>query len=81
MTNEISNSDYQRSVTHFVYFCMNYNSSFIKIFDEHLQRKFNQCYNKYGANAVMVRFFLELDENNRQKLLDYVKETYTGYKL
>ena len=39
-------------------------------------KKFSFLYEKYGSNAVMNRFFVELDQENQQKLIDYVMNNY-----
>jgi hypothetical protein len=45
---------------------------------QHLRPKFDGFYGKYGADAVMNRFYAELDGSNQQKLEDWVIANYRG---
>lgn len=83
----ITNRDYQRSITHFVYFCMNYPQKFFEAWNNdqhtknHLIEKFTNLYDKYGSSAVMIRFFLELDKENQETLMYWIKEHYKGQTI
>jgi hypothetical protein len=65
----------------FVMFSLNYPGGFIQqafpAFQDHLQRKFDQMYDKYGANAVMTRFWVELDFQNQSYLANFITQYYS----
>ena len=42
----------------------------------HLMEKFDYVYDKYGCHAVMQRFFVELDEEMKEYLVDYAINVY-----
>ena len=44
----------------------------------HLYTKFNQNYIKYGASGVMPNFYVNLDRENQQMLVDWILENYKG---
>ena len=68
----------------YVYFAFNFPSDFIeKVWAnnnlmEHIKSKFDGYYNKYGADAVMNRFYVELDRENQQILEDWILKNYSG---
>lgn len=45
---------------------------------DHLYGKFMYYYNQYGAYAVMNKFWVELDGDNRAKLEEYVLSNFKG---
>ena len=45
---------------------------------KHLKEKFGYFYNKVGPDAVMNRFFVELDDSNQRKLEDWITANYKG---
>lgn len=66
-------------------FSLNYRHDFIEqIWGEetsmakHLRSKFNSYYKQYGSRAVMVTFYSELDNENREKLENYIINVYKG---
>lgn len=71
-------------VEKWVYWCMNYDDPKVFIeamlgskshyLYEHYLSKFNAFYKQSGPDGVMNRFFLALDGEHRQKLLDYVEQ-------
>lgn len=65
-----------------VYWCFNYHNpkDWMKIFDDpkHMMSKFMGLYNRYGSDAVMNRFFVELSGSNQDRLIDYVMNNYNG---
>ena len=71
-------------ITKWVYWCFNYHYPQEWIpqlwgtgaMGDHMMKKFSFLYEKYGSNAVMNRFFVELDQENQQKLIDYVMNNY-----
>lgn len=70
-------------ITNFLYFTQNFPLDWLSSvweddpdIKEHLKEKFYQCYQKYGASASVVRFFFELDEKNKEKLLTWVGANY-----
>ena len=84
ITKTLNESLYTDPVTKWVYWCFNYTrpEEFIAAIAgskehhlyQHYLSKFNALYERVGADAVMNRFFLELDGEHRQKLLQYVEE-------
>lgn len=81
---EVSNEEYQMVVNHWVYFTFNYPMGFLEksfgtgVIANHLQGKFSSFYERYGANAVMPKFWSELDSGNQRKLSDFVKNNYVN---
>jgi hypothetical protein len=72
-------------INKFVMFGYNYPPNFIaQVWQDdpnmgkHLQDKFSAYYDKYGADAVMNRFYVELDGGNQRKLEDWVAANYNG---
>lgn len=43
---------------------------------QHLQEKWDYCYEKYGSKAAMSMFWRELDGDNRAILIEYVMTKY-----
>ena len=43
---------------------------------EHLMEKFDDIYDRYGSHAVMNRFFVELDSDLQEALVDYAINVY-----
>jgi hypothetical protein len=84
ITKTLNESLYTDPVTKWIYWCFNYTEpkEFIAVIAggensylyQHYLSKFNALYERVGADAVMNRFFLELDGEHRQKLLQYVEE-------
>lgn len=72
-------------INKWVYFSFNYQPDFIEQvwqddpnIMEHLKSKFMGYYNKVGAEAVMNRFYVELDDSNQKKLEDWIMANYKG---
>lgn len=84
ITKVLNESLYTDPVTKWIYWCFNYTKpeEFIAVIAggensylyQHYLSKFNALYKRVGADAVMNRFFIELDGEHRQKLLQYVEE-------
>lgn len=82
----LKETKYSNPVTKWIYWCFNYHrpEEFIEAMvgskDNHLYQhflnKFNHLCKIYGSDAAMNRFFVELDEEWRQKLLEYVEKSY-----
>lgn len=82
----LKENTYSNPVTKWVYWCFNYHrpEEFIEAMVgskehylyQHFLDKFNGICKKYGSDAAMNRFFVELDEEWRQKLLEYVEKSY-----
>lgn len=73
----------QRAIHLFVMFSFNYPHDFIQKAWEgwivkHLESKFSSIYQKYGATAVMSKFYTELDAENQEILINYILENYKG---
>lgn len=79
---EITNNSYYECVNHFVYFCLNFPNNFLDAFQEgmrnHLSNKFKDYYNKYGAFGVMIKFYSELDSENRISFTNWILKNYKG---
>lgn len=70
-------------VRDFVLYGYNFESGFIqKVWSgtlaDHLQSKFNDFYNRYGAAQVFFKFYTELSIENQHKLANYITENYNG---
>lgn len=82
----LKENKYSNPVTKWIYWCFNYHrpEEFIEALvgskEHHLYQhfldKFNHLCKRYGSDAAMNRFFVELDETWRQRLLDYVEKSY-----
>ena len=61
-----------------VYWSYNYKDprEWMNIFDgapaKHFYDKFMDLYKRYGSDGVMNHFFVELDSENQERLIDYV---------
>lgn len=82
----IGSDDYNDIITHWNMFCLNYPHNFVKdIFNtEHFTQKFDMAYQKAGSTGAVNRFFVELSEDNQEKLANWVYENYSntgGYKF
>ena len=72
MSNLINNS-----VNKVIMYGFNFEHNFIcKVWNgniaNHLQNKFSDIYNRKGSNAAFFCFYTELDENNKQILINYI---------
>ena len=56
------------------YICEKTGKNYLK---DHLKGKFSQIYEIYGCYAVMNRFFVELDEDLQEALVDYAINVYS----
>jgi hypothetical protein len=85
ISSDISEVEYFNSVNHFIFFCFNFPSNFMDAFSSHLKvhisSKWVTAYEKKGSVGAMIYFWSELDNQNRRKLADWVKNNYTGTKL
>lgn len=68
-----------------IYFGFNYPHNFIqKAFEgkvsnthiDHLWHKFEGMYDTYGSRAVFTMFFVNLDNENQETLLNWINENY-----
>ena len=55
------------------YICEKCNKSWLK---DHLKSKWNGIYENYGSHAVMNRFFVELDSDLQEALVEYAINVY-----
>ena len=85
VTKVLNEGQYDNSpITKWVYWCFNYHYPQEWIpqlwgtgaMGEHMMKKFSSIYERYGSSAVMNRFFVELDQENQEKLIDYVLNNY-----
>lgn len=85
ISSDISEVEYFNSVNHFIFFCFNFPSNFMDAFSSHLKvhlsSKWTNAYEKKGSVGAMIYFWSELDNENREKLANWVKANYTGTKL
>lgn len=65
--------NYSRPEEFINYICEKTGRNYLK---EHLTQKFNEYYNTYGSMGVMNRFFVEIDEELQQALVDYAINIY-----
>jgi hypothetical protein len=72
-------------INHFVFFTLNYPQNFIEAFGlsmkEHMRGKFDSAYQRYGAYGAMVKFWSDLDTENKEIFARWIKENYKGSKL
>ena len=80
-------------VNQWVYFGYNYGSSDNIINEcwgdykqhcsmaEHFFQKFNALYDRYGSDAIMNRFWVELSPDHRIKLYNYFLKDYANSRL
>jgi hypothetical protein len=80
LQSSISDEEYYLCVNHFAYFCFNYPPNFIEAWDEgwqkHFQPKFDAIYQRNGSDAVMLYFWTELSNGNRQIFANWIKANY-----
>lgn len=56
------------------YICEKTGKNYLK---DHIRGKFNRIYHDYGRHAVMNRFFVELDLDLQEALVDYAINVYS----
>ena len=78
-------TDFRSDIHKFVFFGYNFPSNFIENawkdddwMISHLRDKFNSLYDKYGSGEVMNRFYVELDDQNREILEEWIIKNYKG---
>jgi len=83
--NEDFNEGGNTDVRQFNMFSLNYPYDFIeKVWEDkpnlinHLKGKFDMYYDKYGSNGVMLQFWVNLDNENRLRLENWIKNNYRG---
>lgn len=74
-----------KAIYRFVMFGFNYYPGFInKVWEnepylaKHLSEKFSYYYSKYGPEAVMNTFFVNLDPRNQEKLVKWIDQNYNA---
>jgi hypothetical protein len=74
----ISKEEYYLVVQNWVYFTFNYPINFVKdaFNSNHLEEKFSSSYSKYGSIAVLMSFWMQLDNENRETLTIWIKNNY-----
>lgn len=80
---------YQKSVHHFMYFIFNFPNRFWeKAFEkepehlkDHISSKFLNSYKEYGPSLGVIKFFMELDVQRRNDLMEWVRDNYDGYEF
>ena len=80
------NEDSSKSpINKYVMFSYNYQPNFIgEIWSDdpnmakHLQSKFSDYYDRVGSDAVMNKFYVNLDGENQRKLEDWIINNYRG---
>jgi hypothetical protein len=83
--NTLNENSSKSPINKFVMFAFNYPPNFIADvwsddpgMAEHLQSKFSGYYDRFGSDAVMNRFYVELDHENKIKLEEWVINNYNG---
>jgi len=68
-----------------IYFGFNFPHDFIQTvwvddqsLAKHLMGKFKDFYERVGAGGAFFKFYVELDEQNQQKLEEYIRTNYRG---
>jgi hypothetical protein len=72
----------------FLYFTQNYPANWLyecftpkgKSVCNHLQNKFNDLYQRHGSNAVVIRFMMELTDDNKKLMLNWITKNYNHKK-
>jgi hypothetical protein len=78
----ISKEDYYLVVNNWVYFTFNYPMGFVKDtfssshLSKHLEEKFSSSYTRYGSVGVLMSFWANLDNENREILSLWIKNNY-----
>ena len=67
--------DYPNNRTEYMPDCFN---AFPKYLRAYLLQKWNTIRDKYGCEAVLMRFYAELDETNRKLLMEWVLNNFNG---
>lgn len=72
-------------INHFVFFTLNYPQNFVDAFGdltkEQMRSKFDADYQRYGSYGAMVKFWSELDAENKEIFAKWIRENYKGNKL
>jgi hypothetical protein len=76
---------YYAAVNHFMFFSMNYPENFIDAWEgnikNHLKDKFYGIHKQYGAYEAIIRFWLELSDNNKEIFAKWIQDNYKGDKV
>lgn len=73
-------SDVMKGLNDFAMFALNFPTNFVEeAFDgnQHLIKKFNDLYDRVGSDAVVVKFYAQLDGGNKKRLQEYIADTYS----
>lgn len=75
-----------KAMINFAYFCSNYDPFFIELAWKNepekirdMKIKFSECYASAKAVGAVLRFVHNLDEQNRNTLLDWIDKNYTAF--
>ena len=74
----ISKQLFYKVVSNWVYFTFNYPYNFWQeaFNSKHLSEKFDLAYKKHGSQSAVMQFWSQLDSENTEKLIMYVKNKY-----
>lgn len=76
----IDNKEYFTIVNHFVDFCLNYPEDFLTWLGtnqyEYFEAKWNDVCNSSNSYSCMIKFWMELSESNRKKIVDGIIANY-----
>lgn len=78
--NKLSNLEFSNKI---IMFGFNYPNGFInKVWSgtiaNHLQSKFNNCYDNVGSSGAFYRFYSQLDNENRTILIEWIINNHKG---
>ena len=72
-------ADVMKGLNDFAMFALNFPPNFVSdAFDgnQHLIQKFNDLYDRVGSDAVVVKFYAQLDGGNKRILQEYIADVY-----
>ena len=72
-------ADVMKGLNDFAMFALNFPPNFVSdAFDgnQHLIQKFNDLYDRVGSDAVVVKFYAQLDGGNKRRLQEYIADVY-----
>ena len=70
-------ADVMKGLNDFAMFALNFPPNFVSdAFDgnQHLIQKFNDLYDRVGSEAVVVKFYAQLDGGNKRRLQEYIAD-------
>ena len=84
----VKSREYKESVTHFMFFIHNFPRNWMDAFkdepewmQDHIKSKWTSAWSGNGPSYGMLKFFMDLDFDRRELLLDWVRVNYKGHKM